>query len=307
MSDDAGSDAPQLDPVETDTTTASREGDGRAASGVPGARPPWQRALATVGRTTASIAVSAGKAVAAGYRAVDPDLRRHIALTPLVGLTSIAPGDREVVPKPDDGHRVVMFVHGLGGQPGNFVAMKTWFRLHGRTRYYAFPLTDAETSSDVESADLESMGTTLAQRIRQVVEVNGLEDDATIDIVAHSMGGLATRLALRDATVAERVRQVVTLGTPHGGTWAARYADTVLTRALRPSSVTLQRLEAQLPWPGPPTLPPLTALWSRADMLLLPHDTACVEGAENIEIEGASHLDYLIAPSIMRRVFEAIA
>src|SRR5688572_4488272 len=45
-----------------------------------------------------------------------------------------------------------------------------------------------------------------------------------VDIVAHSMGGLATRYYLHFHDGAQHVRRVVFLATPHRGTLAARFA-----------------------------------------------------------------------------------
>lgn len=52
--------------------------------------------------------------------------------------------------------------------------------------------------------------------------------DAPVDVVAHSMGGLVLRRALACAPdLAARIRHVVTLGSPHAGTAAARGATFV--------------------------------------------------------------------------------
>ena len=45
-----------------------------------------------------------------------------------------------------------------------------------------------------------------------------------VDVVAHSMGGLAARWALEELSAAPQARGLVTLGTPHRGTRAARLA-----------------------------------------------------------------------------------
>lgn len=265
-----------------------------------------RRLLAVTGRA----AVRAGRAIAAGVRAVDPDLRMHLALLPLAGLSGLVGGGATpLVEQPDDGHRVLVFVHGLGGQPGNFVGLRAWFRRQGRTRQFALSLG---------TGDLDAMAEALAEQLLDIDRLclrRGRDEpssdaegaSAGLDLVAHSMGGVVARLALRDPRVAARVTNLVTLGTPHHGTWLARYADTTLTRALRPASATLEALAAQLPWPGPPALPRLHAFWSNADMILLPHETARVPGAENHELVGASHFGYLLRPGAWRAIGAVLA
>lgn len=48
--------------------------------------------------------------------------------------------------------------------------------------------------------------------------------DRTVDIVAHSMGGLAVRYFLQHHSQGRSIRRVIFLGTPHAGTWAAWFA-----------------------------------------------------------------------------------
>lgn len=78
-------------------------------------------------------------------------------------------------------------------------------------------------------ADIASAGAALAAHIRAL-------GSATVSIVAHSMGGLLARAALQHRGM-ERVRLVVTLGTPHRGTIAA-------VQALRATYPTVRRLAA---------------------------------------------------------------
>lgn len=61
----------------------------------------------------------------------------------------------------------------------------------------------------------------LATAVRELMDASGSEQ---VDIIAHSMGGLATRRFLRDGDDASAVRRVVFLGTPHDGTWSAYLA-----------------------------------------------------------------------------------
>ena len=122
---------------------------------------------------------------------------------------------RPIRPLPDDGHRPMVLVHGLGGHRGNFAPMRGWFALQGRRRTYSIGLPDGP---------LGELGHRLVETLAEVVEVNGLGPDEQIDIVAHSMGGLVSRLALLDVETTNRVHTLVTLGTPHSGTHAARFA-----------------------------------------------------------------------------------
>lgn len=213
---------------------------------------------------------------------------RHVAGLGLVGFSNLLPRRSEVATQPDDGRRPIVFVHGHGGQPGNFYPMRAWLRWQGRRRTWAAPLLG-------EPSSIEAMAERLAVFVARVSAGCGGE---AVDIVAHSMGGVIARLTLDDPATAARVSTLVTLGAPHAGTVLARFAWDDLARALRPGSQVLARLERQLPWRGPR----LVCFWSRDDLMVQPPESACVPGAENIELPGFTHYGYLLHPECWRRV-----
>ncbi len=69
-----------------------------------------------------------------------------------------------------------------------------------------------------------------------------------VDIVAHSMGGLATRLYLRERGGAY-VRRVVLIATPNRGTYASYVAWGAGAKEMRPGSAFLDSLNAGAPLP----------------------------------------------------------
>jgi pimeloyl-ACP methyl ester carboxylesterase len=248
-----------------------------------------------VGAGLASAARLTGRAVASAYQAVDPDVRRHVAQLPLLGLTMLSARARPVTPLPNDGQRPVIFVHGLGGHRGNFLPLQLWLRFSGRRRLYGVGLESG--------VSVEVLGERLRAFVSEVAVANQLPDGGQVDLVAHSMGGLVARCALEDPDTSARVASLITLGTPHGGTHAARYASTHHTLALRPDSPLIRRLSQQAPWSHPTRL---ICFWSRADVLLLPAATGRVDGAENHELDGVTHYGYLLRPSCWRRVESAL-
>lgn len=228
-----------------------------------------------LGRTLSRAAVNA-------HGSVDPDARRDLAWMPVVALASIGSWYPEPVALPDDGHRPVIFVHGLAGYRGNFLPMRTWLRVQGRTRTYAVGL---------RGRTIPDMADELQVYIAHVLAVNDLPDDAQVDLVAHSLGGVVSRLALHEAHTARRVHTLITLGSPHNGTFAARFAGGPITRELRRDSVVMQTLRRDAPWRRRTRL---VCFWSASDPLMQPAETATVDGADNREIDGFSHLDWLM-------------
>ncbi len=255
--------------------------------------PAGYRFLAAVGRGATTV----GKGIATAFHAIDPDLRRHAYLLPIAGMSYLVPRPKPIARLDDDGYRPVVLVHGLGGHPGNFIGLKTSLARNGRTRSYVIDFGSA--------ASFDAMELHLRAAIDDIYAANELPEHAQVDIVAHSMGGLITRLAAEDPRTRERIANIVTLGTPHAGSHLARLAATELTLGLRPGSEIMQRLDAQDFW-GTPEAPLITALWSLADTVVIPAQAAQFTPGRNIELPHATHYSYLIRPSAWRLIWDLL-
>ena len=125
-------------------------------------------------------------------------------------------------------------------------------------------------------------------------------------IVAHSMGGLVVRAALRsiDAT---RVAHVITLGTPHHGTFTARYWNIPSVVQMRLDSPWLKALDAEEMQQGN-GLPrsAYTTLFSHHDNLVFPQETARLEGAHEIAIGGVGHVALVYDERVRTIVFSRL-
>ena len=232
------------------------------------------------------------------YEAIAPEFRTQIGETPLLALSALAPGQMPTHTVRDDGHRLIVFVHGLAGHRGNFLPMQCYFRWMGRSRTVSVGFPNRNS--------IEEMAEHLRSTIERLARENRLPKEKSIDIVAHSMGGLITRLALKDPEIASRVHTVITLATPHNGTQLARYLDTLKLRALQPSSQLLRELRCQLPWGSDPLMPRLICFWTPKDLVLLPPRSAVVEGAEEVCIPESTHLGFMLKPTVWELIFRIL-
>ena len=251
-----------------------------------------ERVLAASWRTLAGGAVAVGRGARSLYLAIDPDVRRHLAQTPLFAYRLIAPSSSSVLPGTDDGYRPLIFVHGLGGHHGDFLPMATYLRFVGRKRTYRIGFQTGQS--------LEDRAEALAAFVNQVRETTG---HRKVDIVAHSLGGLIARMAVADQGLARAIKTLVTLGTPHAGTHTARYADTAIVRQLRPGSPLLNRL-ARKRWPKGVRV---VSFFSEADVLIVPAASARFEPAENINASPQTHYGFLLSPTSWRAVHSALS
>jgi triacylglycerol lipase len=112
-------------------------------------------------------------------------------------------------------------------------------------------------------------------------------------IFAHSMGGLAVRRWWAERGDAARVHQLVTLGTPHRGTWLARFAMTHNARQMRVGSAWLRTLAAREP---PDRAAGLTCFYSHCDNIVFPPLCGVMPGAEHRHLPGVAHMHMVDHP-----------
>jgi len=122
----------------------------------------------------------------------------------------------------------------------------------------------------------------------------------TVDVVAHSMGGLALREYLRQQGDDAGVRRAVFLGTPHAGTVAAWLAWGGGAAEMRPGSPFLRTLrEIRLPR----SVQAIT-IRSRLDLRVLPPLHGMLHDARDIVLPWTSHRGLLRSRRVSRIVVE---
>lgn len=118
-------------------------------------------------------------------------------------------------------------------------------------------------------------------------------------VVAHSMGGLVVRAWLRAAGpgAAARVHHVVTIGTPHRGTWLGRLSRVPNGREMSDAGPWVQALAG-----GDTSVsrPPFTCWYSNCDNIVFPVSTATLPGADNRLLRGVPHVALAYHPAVMR-------
>lgn len=122
-------------------------------------------------------------------------------------------------------------------------------------------------------------------------------------IVAHSMGGLVVRAWLRLHGGAHRVDKVITIGSPHQGTWLGKYAFSANGRQMVKDSSWLRELardEKNI------QRPPFICFYSHCDNIVFPASTATLIGAENRHLAGQAHLQMLSSETVFQAALQAL-
>lgn len=131
-----------------------------------------------------------------------------------------------VVPVPGEPARgpplPVILVHGLFG-----------FDRIGVVHYFRGIATHLESLGCHAHAVRLPRAASVPHRARRLVAVIEELGHARVDLIAHSLGGLDARYALSKLGLAERVRSLVTVGTPHHGTPLAAIGEQGVLRPVR--------------------------------------------------------------------------
>ena len=123
-------------------------------------------------------------------------------------------------------------------------------------------------------------------------------------LVGHSMGGLALRAWMRDFDGEARAHGVVTIGTPHQGTWLARFGLAPNARQMRRGSEWLRRLARQEPTAR---YRRFTCFYGHCDNIVFPASTATLPGADNRHLCGHAHVHLLRHPAVLDTVLQRLA
>ncbi|MFI5011559.1 MAG: esterase/lipase family protein [Hyphomicrobiales bacterium] len=175
----------------------------------------------------------------------------------------------------------VLLIHGYLCNRG------AWWWLRRRLRAAGFAVATVDLEPPLGSIDA------LADQLHARIEALRAEAGADrVALVGHSMGGLAARAYLRRHG-SSRVARLVTLASPHHGTWLARYGPGENARQMEPDGAWIRALPA-----ADPRVPTLT-VWSPMDNFVAPQDSSRLGGAREQILPGLSHLAMLFSPVVL--------
>lgn len=106
-------------------------------------------------------------------------------------------------------------------------------------------------------------------------------------MVAHSMGGLAVRAWMDAHRGDARVERVITIGTPHRGTFLGHWGLSPNTKQMRLSSPWQRELSSREPGER---FSRFTCFYGHCDNIVFPASTATLPGADNRHIAGVAHV-----------------
>jgi triacylglycerol lipase len=122
-----------------------------------------------------------------------------------------------------------------------------------------------------------------------------------VDLVGFSMGGLICRYYVQRLGGAPRVRHLVTISSPHHGTWMAYASGSLGARQMRPNSAFLNDLNSDTA-----PLKQLRFTWTPLDLMILPPRSSRMDFGKEELIWMPAHPLMVWSPACMRAVAAAL-
>lgn len=276
--------------------------------------PPWGAVLAGALAALPALILALEMAVAAAVRGADPSpppglagwLRAWAGETWAMACTfglwqpdwaHQGPGSLDRAGRP--GQRTLILVHGYACNH------RFWRRWQGRLATAGVPVLAPDFEPPFAGID------PLVDRLEAAVARAERETGCPPVVVAHSMGGLVLRAwRARRAGQGARLHAAITVGTPHRGTWIARWGLGPNPRAMRLGSAWLRALEAReaadpalagAPGRG------LLCVHGHADNLVMPPAVAVLPGARVLHLPATGHVALVDHPAVWAEVQAALA
>jgi triacylglycerol lipase len=191
----------------------------------------------------------------------------------------------------------ILFVHGIVDNRTIFAPMRRGLRRRGFGRLRTFSYGPA-------SSDVRATAARLGGVIEALCEETGYQ---RIHVIGHSLGGLITRFYVQRMGGDAHVDTLITLGSPHAGTQAARLLPIPLIKQLRPGS----DLMNELALPAPECSTRFVAYWSDLDQLIVPQRNARLDHPDlqvrNVLVRGIGHLSLPINGRIVHEISNVLA
>lgn len=196
------------------------------------------------------------------------------------------------------GETPILLVHGWGANSACFLVLQLWLKWRGHRNVYAVSCTPPIIRAEALSAQL-------AAHIERALAASGAQK---VHIVAHSMGGLLTRYAIKNLGMDGKVDRVITLGSPHMG---SRLAGVVPlehgnTPQMRYRSAFVTELARGGMTPGRDVR--YFSIYSEFDNFVLPtHSSRLDERAEHLHVPWHGHCALLYSPMVFALVDDCLA
>ena len=193
----------------------------------------------------------------------------------------------------DSAHPPVLLLHGYGCNSGYWASLAPLLE--------AAHVSHATLDLEPLTGDIDGYAARIEEAAARLCAQAGARQ---LVVVAHSMGGLAARAWMRSGG-ADRVRRLVTLGTPHHGTCLAAFGIGINAGQMRRMGVAGPECAwlTTLAGAEPDALRArITSIYSHHDNIIAPQTSSELPGARNLAFGGVGHVALGHNPRVLAAV-----
>jgi triacylglycerol esterase/lipase EstA (alpha/beta hydrolase family) len=147
---------------------------------------------------------------------------------------------------------------------------------------------------------IEAYAASIDEAVARVTRITGRPPM----MICHSMGGLAARAWWRETGGRRSVARLVTIASPHGGTWLGRFSRRANGRQMR---LDCDWVRALAEHERTVLLPPTTCWYSNCDNIVFPAATATLGRADNRFVAGEAHVALAFCREVMQSCLALVA
>lgn len=213
------------------------------------------------------------------------------APAPAAAVASQPSAQTRSVPEPKG---AVLLVHGHDGSANDWDTILPWLKSEGWSpKAFTFA---------TEDWNIGDMADQVGMQVEALCRQSG---QAQIEVLAHSIGGIATRHYIKNSGGDKRIRRLVTLGSPHHGIRATHFLRHLrVAPFLYPGGDFLKALNAGDETPGTTTY---TSIWSTGDYTQWsPYASGRLKGAHNYRTGQTSHAGMLTDTKLFPTIREGL-
>ncbi len=123
------------------------------------------------------------------------------------------------------------------------------------------------------------------------------------DMLGFSVGGLGARYYVQRLDRTHRVKRLVTISSPHAGTWVAWLRQNEGVRQMRPCNPLLRSLNDHVEWLQRVKV---TSFWTAFDLMILPATSSVLAGARSVRWGVAAHPLMMRDKNVLAAVMRAL-
>lgn len=187
----------------------------------------------------------------------------------------------------------ILLVHGLLCNGAYWLALQNYLQQRGINQLFTVNLQP-------NFADIDTYAQQVAERVEYILKTTGASQ---VILVGHSMGGLVSRAYIQHHGGRKYVAKLITLGSPHHGTYHAYLLPGKNLQQMRPRNAWLAELNAV---ENQPALVPTVCLFSYHDNMVAPPPTATLANAKNIPFPGIGHVEMAFSKPCQEVVYREL-